>query len=68
MYWFLKIHKNPVGFRFIIASKNCRTKPVTQVVSKIFKMISVLEISIIKWVVQNSFPVTEKLNKINDKP
>ena len=37
MYWLPKMHKNPVGFRFIIASKNCSTKPLTKVVSKYFQ-------------------------------
>ena len=39
MYWIPKMHKNPVGCRFIIASKRCSTKPLTEVVSKIFKLL-----------------------------
>ena len=27
MYWIPKLNKNPVGSRFIIASKKCLTKP-----------------------------------------
>ena len=30
MYWIPKLYKNPVGSRFIIASKNCSTKPCPQ--------------------------------------
>ena len=78
MYWIPKMHKNPVGCRFIIASKKCSTKPLTEVVSKIFKLLFSSVENFYKksrfysrlnkfWVVQNSFPVTEKLDKINVK-
>ena len=30
LYLLPKMHKNPVGCRFIIASKDCSTKPITQ--------------------------------------
>ena len=64
--------------RFIVASKFCSTKPLTSVVSNIFKMIFThIECFHKKshfysnfkkfWVVQNSFPVLEKINKINHK-
>ena len=36
MYCFPKLHKTPIGDRFIIASKNCGTKPLSSVISKIF--------------------------------
>ena len=39
MYWTPKLHKNPVGSRFIIASKNCSTKPLSKVISNVFKFI-----------------------------
>ena len=72
------MHKKPIGCRFIIASKNCSTKPLTKVISFVFKMIFNTIISFHNkslfysrlnkfWVVQNSFPVTEKLDKINNK-
>ena len=78
MYWFPKMHKKPVGCRFIVASKDCSTKPLTKVISNVFKMIfdtvesfhnkSLFYSCLNKfWVVQNSFPVTEKLDKINNK-
>ena len=38
-YWIPKLHKNPVGSRFIIASKNCSTKPLSKAVSNTFKLI-----------------------------
>ena len=78
MHWIPKMHKDPIGCRFIIASKDCSTKPLTQAVSKVFKMIfntvesfhnkSLFYSRINKfWVVQNSFPVLDKLNRINCK-
>ena len=38
MYWITKLHKNPVGPRFIKASKNCSTKPLSKAVSNVFKL------------------------------
>lgn len=38
MYWFLKMHKTPIGLRFIVASKTFNTKHLS-IVSKIFKII-----------------------------
>ena len=78
MYWMPKMHKQPVGARFIVASKTCSTKPVTEVISRIFKMIfahvesfhtkSKFYSNFKKfWVVQNSFPIIEKLKRINLK-
>ena len=78
MYWTPKMHKSPVGARFIVASKTCSTKPLSQVISNVFKMIykhienfhkkSFFYSNFQKfWVVQNSFPIVEKLNKINNK-
>ena len=39
MYWLPKMHKTPVDARFIVASKNYNTKPLSDVISKIFNMI-----------------------------
>ena len=39
MYWIPKMHKSHIGSRFIIASKKCSNKPITEAVSNIFKMI-----------------------------
>ena len=39
IYWLPKLHKTSIGAKFIIASKNCSTKPLSGVISKIFKMI-----------------------------
>ena len=78
MYMSPKMHKSPIGFRFIVASKVCSTKPLTEVVSRVFKMLfNHVESFHCKskfyspfnkfWVVQNSFPVINHLNKINAK-
>ena len=78
MYWFPKLHKTPIGARFIIASKNCSTKPLSGVIFKIFKMLfkhnkdfnnkSRFYSSYKKfWVVDNSFPIIEKLNIISTR-
>ena len=39
IYWLPKLHKTSIGAKFIIASKNCSTKPLSGVISKIFKML-----------------------------
>ena len=78
MYMSPKMHKSPIGFRFIVASKVCSTKPLTEVVSRVFKMLFNHVESFHRkskfyspfnkfWVVQNSFPVINHLNKINAK-
>ena len=68
MYWLPKLNKTPTGARFIIGSKNCRTKPLSGVICKIFKMLfkhvenfhneSTFYSSYKKlWIVKNSFPI-----------
>ena len=39
MYWLPKLHKTPVGARFIIAFKNCSIKPLAGIISKIIEML-----------------------------
>ena len=78
MYWLPKMHKTPVGARFIVASYYCSTNPLSDTKSKIFVMVfNTVESFHNKsffysgckkfWVVQNSFPIGTKLNKINVK-
>ena len=38
-YWLPKIHKTPVSARFAVASYYCSTSPLSDTISKIFKMI-----------------------------
>ena len=72
MYQLLKMHKTS------IASNCCSTKPFSDTTSKLFKMIlNTVERFHTQiffhsgcekfWVVQNSFPIATKLNKINVK-
>ena len=78
IYWMPKMHKNPSGARFIVASSKCSTKPLSKTISYIFKLIFEQKQNFhLKskfyaninyfWVVKNSFPVIEKLNKINSR-
>ena len=78
MYWIPKMHKNPIGARFIVASKTCSIKPITKVISRIFKMFfsqienfhhkSKFYSNFKKFrMVQNSFPIIEKLNCIDKR-
>ena len=78
MYWTPKTRKKPTGARFIIASKNCSTKPLSKAVSKAFKLIfHQIEHFYDKshfyksfnqfWVIENSKPLLEKIDKINNK-
>ena len=39
IYWLPKMSKAPIGAKFMVASKNCSTKPLSDVISKVFKMI-----------------------------
>ena len=39
MYLMPKLHKNPVGFQFIISSKNSSAKPLSKAVFNVFKLI-----------------------------
>ena len=78
MYWMPKMHYTPSRARFIVASGTCSTKPISQVISKIFKKIFHQTQSFHKkctfyknynrfWVVENSTPIIEKLDHINVK-
>ena len=78
MYWIPKMHKDPPGARFIIASKQCSTKKISKSVSSAFKlMYSQIENFHKKskflsnynkfWVLQNPDPVISSIKKINRK-
>ena len=78
MYCLPKMHRTSIAARFIAGSNCCSTKPLSDTTSKLFKMIlntverfhtqSFFHSGCEKfWVVQNSFPITTKLNKINVK-
>ena len=72
------MHKNPSGARFIVASSKCSTKPLSKNISYILKLIfeQVQNFHLKSkfyanincfWIVKNSFPVIEKLDKINKR-
>ena len=78
IYWMPKMHYTPCRKRFIIASSQCSTKPLSKIVSKIFKHIFNQirnfhgKCTFYKnynrfWVIENSFPVLQKLDEINIK-
>ena len=78
MHWIPKMHKSPIGARFIVASKTCSTKSTASAVSKAFKLItSQIENFHNKskfyqnynkfWIVQNVTPIIGKLLEINNK-
>ena len=78
MYWIPKMHKNPVGFRFIIASPRCSIKPLSKDITSIFKLFyKKVERYHLKgriwsginkfWVIQNNKPVINSILNINKR-
>ena len=76
MYWIPKMHKNPSGARFIIASKQCSTKQISKAVSNAFKLIfhqienyhkkaKFLKNYNKFWILQNTEPILDKIKNIN---
>ena len=70
------MHYTPCRKRFIIASAHCSTKPLSKIVSKIFKHIFNqiqnyhAKCTFYKnynkfWVLQNSFPLIKKIDELN---
>ena len=78
MHWLPKLHNTPIGASYIVAIKQCSTKPLFDVISKVIKLIfnhgeifhrKILIYSCFKefWVAKNSFQIVTTLNKINTK-
>ena len=78
MYWMPKMHYQPSRARFIVASAVCSTKPISNLVSIIFKKVFQQVQSFHSkahfykhykrfWVIQNSKILLQKLEKINLK-
>ena len=74
IYWTPKLHKTPVKFRFIIASKHCTVKKLSKDISSIFSLFNkqiekynkkAHYYSGIKsyWIIQNRDPVQETVHK-----
>ena len=78
MYWTPKLHKEPVGARFIIASTTCSlkllSKDITMIFRLFFRMVEKYNLktriwSGVKkfWVIQNSDSLIQCMNKINHR-
>ena len=78
MYWIPKMHKNPIGERFVITSPKCSLKPLLKDASSILKLFQkqiqayhdkeiIWKGVSIFWVIQNNQPVFDRINKINAK-
>ena len=76
MYWSPKLHKSPIGSRFIIASKLSTLKPLLKDLTCIFKLFQKQIESFNDksrvwsgvsgfWVIQNSNSLIERIGKIN---
>ena len=78
MYWLPKMHYSPPRCRFIVASSSCSTKPLSKTASTIYKHIFTQVQNFHRkstfyknynrfWVIENSFPIIEKLSKFNER-
>ena len=74
MYWIPKMHKIPSAARFIIASKHCSTKQISNTFKLIFNQIEnfhkkakFLNNYNKFWVLQNIEPILDIIKKINRK-
>ena len=78
IYWLPKLHKNPIKFRFIIAAPNCSVKPLSQAITKIFKLFyrqiekynaKSYYFSYVKtfWVIQDNENVINSIKKLNKR-
>ena len=76
MYWTPKMHKTPIGSRFIVASKICSTKALSKSVSSVFKLIYKQTENFHRkakflsnynkfWVLQNSDRILHNIKRIN---
>ena len=76
LYWLPKMHKIPVGSRFIAASSACTTKPLSQLLTTCLKTITThfreYSEGIYRntgvncfWIIDNSTQVLEKLSRLN---
>ena len=78
IYMTPKFHKNPVKFRFIVASNDCSNKPLSNAISKSLKRIRIdrkyaCEISqkfdgVNKyWIIDSSQPIIDCIVRLNEK-
>ena len=75
-YWLPKMHKNPIGSRFIAASSACTTKPLSQLLTSSLKLITkhfkeycegIARNTGVNcfWIIDNATEVLQKLKKLN---
>ena len=78
MYWIPKMHKNPVGFRFIIASPQCTLKHLAKDLTAIFRFFyekieryhqkGKVWSGVNKfWIIQNTKPIIHSINNLNKR-
>ena len=78
IYWIPKMHKTPVGERFIIASPKCSLKPLLKDITSILKLFQKQIESFHDknrvwvgvsnfWIIQNNKPVVDRIRKISAK-
>ena len=78
MYWIPKMHKNPVGFRFIIASPQCTLKHLAKDLTAIFRLFykkieryhqkGKVWSGVNKfWIIQNTKPIIHSINNLNKR-
>ena len=78
IYMTPKFHKNPVKFRFIVASNNCSNKPFSNAISKALKKVRTdrkyaCEISqkfdgVNKyWIIDSSQPILDSVERLNQR-
>ena len=75
-YWLPKMHKNPIGSRFIAASSACTTKPLSKLLIYSFKLVTkhfkqycegISRNTGINWfwIIDNAVDVLKKFKKLN---
>ena len=78
IYWLPKMHKSPIGFRFIVAGVKCTVKLLSKHITSIFKLFYQQIESYNKkcrffsgintfWVIQNNAPVIKSIKRINKR-
>ena len=77
-YLLTKLHKNPIKFRPIVASKFCITKPISKTVASCLTCIKTNRFHYCKrfsdctdinlnWIIENNTPILDCLEKLNKK-
>ena len=78
MYWIPKMHKTPIKFRFLVSQRNCPSKPVSKIVTKVLSLVlkqhrvycrALYNYTGINrmWIADNSKDVIDVIDKLNLK-